>query len=117
MSIPDSPRGRSTWRDSVPKSPRPQKCRRRKLSDWTGICNTSLAERIWWNWLQDQELYPDWSGFAKELEADGVHLLTYVNPFLMKDAGPKGELYREAERKGCALGSARTLNIKVLLAP
>eukprot|EP00959_Pyramimonas_sp_CCMP1952_P226432 4734290-Pyramimonas_sp.AAC.1 len=32
MSIPDSPRGRSTWRDSVPKSPRPQKCRRRKLS-------------------------------------------------------------------------------------
>jgi alpha-glucosidase len=38
------------------------------LQDWTGICNTSLAERIWWNWRQDKELYPDWPGFAEVRE-------------------------------------------------
>jgi hypothetical protein len=46
--------------------------------DWTGICNTSFAERVWWNWQLDTSLYPDWAGLATELSDRGVALLTCV---------------------------------------
>ena len=46
--------------------------------DWTGICNTSFAERVWWNWQLDTSLYPDWAGLAAELSDRGVALLTCV---------------------------------------
>jgi alpha-glucosidase len=46
--------------------------------DWTGICNTSFAERVWWNWQLDTSLYPDWAGLAAELSHRGVALLTCV---------------------------------------
>ncbi|KAK3256106.1 hypothetical protein CYMTET_34742, partial [Cymbomonas tetramitiformis] len=59
------------------------------MQDWTGIRNTSLVERIWWNWVLDEAHYPDWARFLQELDEAGVKILTYVNPFLMKASGPK----------------------------
>lgn len=76
--------------------------------DWTGICNTSFAERIWWNWRLDEELYPDWDGFAARLQSMGIQLMTYVNPFLMKDKSVKGAMYREAAERGFLIQNARS---------
>ena len=49
-------------------------------------------------------MYPEWEQFATRLNREGVHLLTYVNPFFMKDnKSPKGALYKEAAERGYVL--------------
>ena len=72
------------------------------LQDWGGIRNTSIGiERVWWNWVLDETHYPDWHELREEvLATHGARMLTYVNPFLMKTRGAKGELYRVAEARG-----------------
>ena len=72
------------------------------LQDWGGTRNTSIGiERVWWNWVLDEEAYPDWAAMRDDARArDDARVLTYVNPFLMRSRGAKGALYREAKAKG-----------------
>ena len=72
------------------------------LQDWGGTRNTSIGiERVWWNWVLDEEAYPDWASMRDDARAiDDARVLTYVNPFLMRSRGNNGALYREAKATG-----------------
>jgi alpha-glucosidase len=74
------------------------------LQDWSGQRTTDFGDRLWWTWQLDEQRYPGWDQLVRNLAADGIRTLTYVNPFLV-DAAPKGDdnirnLYREAEQRG-----------------
>ena len=60
--------------------------------DWCGHVVTSFGYQVYWNWAKDDELYPGLEEFIKELNADGVRFLGYINTFLKRDA----PLYKEA---------------------
>lgn len=52
------------------------------LQDWVGNRKVPFGTRLWWDWQRDPERYPDWHGMRERLEAKGVRVLVYVNPFL-----------------------------------
>lgn len=52
------------------------------LQDWVGNRKVPFGTRLWWDWQRDAERYPDWHGMRERLEAKGVRVLVYVNPFL-----------------------------------
>lgn len=73
------------------------------LQDWVGQRATGFGERLWWNWQLDRSRYPDWEELAATLEAKGIRVLSYVNPYLADDAGERGydrDLFDEAKREG-----------------
>ncbi len=76
------------------------------LQDWVGGRSTDFGERLEWNWTLDRELYPEWDEFVAELQAQGINVLTYVNPSLSEDSGAAAaarggrDLYAEAEAAG-----------------
>ena len=57
------------------------------LQDWVGRRTTSFGDRLQWNWSLDQEQYPGWDALVAELSAEGIRVLTYVNPSLSADSG------------------------------
>ncbi len=74
------------------------------LQDWTGKRTTSFGDRLWWTWQLDRERYPGWKQLVRDLNADGIQVLTYINPWLV-DPAPKGDpsidnLFAEAVDKG-----------------
>lgn len=73
------------------------------LQDWVGQRTTSFGKQLWWSWTLDRAHYPGWDALVAELEADGVRVMTYVNPFLV-DAVERGEgvrdLFGEARARG-----------------
>lgn len=73
------------------------------LQDWVGQRKTSFGKQLWWNWELDADRYADWQNMAYSLEAEGVYLLIYINPFLadVKDKKNKKKNYFEiAKEKG-----------------
>lgn len=71
------------------------------LQDWGGARNTSIGiERVWWNWRLDKGQYPEWIKLREDMKANGTHLLTYVNTFLMDATSSKGDFYRHAKANG-----------------
>jgi alpha-glucosidase (family GH31 glycosyl hydrolase) len=81
------------------------------IQDWTGqrLQDGGRGMRFtshWWNWENDDELYPDWNKFVEELtndEAGKVRVLSYVNPLLSnvsKKARFKKNLFAEAQDYG-----------------
>lgn len=72
------------------------------LQDWVGQRTTSFGRQLWWSWSVDEERYPGWPGLVYELDAGGVAVLTYVNPFLVSLPGgtDRPDLYREARQAG-----------------
>lgn len=81
------------------------------LQDWVGrrVTLDGLASQLWWNWEIDEEHYPDWSSFIDYLEAEGVRVLGYFNPYLV-DVSEKGSfnrnLFAEAEAAGYLVTNA-----------
>ena len=74
------------------------------LQDWTGKRVTSFGDRLWWTWQLDRQRYPGWKKLVRDLNADGIQVTTYINPWLV-DPAPKGDtsirnLYEEAVEKG-----------------
>ncbi|MCU0280056.1 MAG: alpha-glucosidase [Candidatus Nanopelagicales bacterium] len=74
------------------------------LQDWTGKRTTSFGDRLWWTWQLDKQRYPGWTKLVKDLNDEGIEVLTYINPWLV-DPAPKGDasiknLYQEAIDKG-----------------
>ena len=74
------------------------------LQDWVGARKTSVGSQLWWNWELDPVRYPDWDGLREEFAADGIRLMSYVNPFLVdvsereQDCGRN--LFQEARERG-----------------
>jgi len=69
------------------------------IEDWPGVRQTLFGARMWWNWVPDEGVYPDWPGLVRELREDGVRVLTYFNTFLADAADKPGvqrNLYAEA---------------------
>ncbi|MBL8632995.1 MAG: alpha-glucosidase [Myxococcales bacterium] len=73
------------------------------LQDWVGQRKTSFGKQLWWNWQLDRSRYPEWEALAKQLAAQNVRILTYVNPFLVDIAAsgrPGRNLFAEARERG-----------------
>ena len=66
------------------------------IQDWEGRRVTAVGKQLFWNWEWDKELYPDLDKKIKELNAKGVKVLGYCNPFLAIEK----PLYKEATEKG-----------------
>lgn len=74
------------------------------LQDWVGKRTTSFGSQLWWTWQLDEQQYPGWDELVADLNAEGIEVLTYVNPFLAdaseKDVPGIRNLYAEAEDQG-----------------
>ncbi|MEE2752168.1 MAG: alpha-glucosidase [Myxococcota bacterium] len=74
------------------------------LQDWVGARKTSVGSQLWWNWELDSVRYPDWDGLREELVAEGVRVMSYVNPFLVdvseREQGCQRNLFLEARENG-----------------
>ena len=72
------------------------------LQDWVGRRTTSFGDRLWWVWQLDREWYPGWEELVDDLDAQGIKVLTYVNPMLTnpatKQPPPARNLFQEARR-------------------
>ena len=66
------------------------------IQDWEGRRITAVGKQLYWNWQWDKELYPNLDNAIKELNAKGVKVLGYCNPFLAVEK----PLYKEASQKG-----------------
>jgi len=73
------------------------------LQDWVGQRKTSFGKQLWWNWELDSDRYQNWKGMLKGLNEEGVHVLTYINPFFAQvDDKPnaKRNQFKELLEKG-----------------
>jgi alpha-glucosidase len=74
------------------------------LQDWVGQRRTSFGKQLWWNWELDHERYPGWQELVRDLQRDGVRVMTYINPYLADLTGLKPNLrrnlFREAKDHG-----------------
>lgn len=74
------------------------------LQDWTGRRTTSFGDRLWWTWQLDEQRYPGWQELVSDLDAQGIAVTTYVNPFVVDpadmDSPPARNLYAEAVEHG-----------------
>ena len=53
------------------------------LQDWVGTRHDWDGTRLIWNWEVNEEYYPRWDLYRRELAEAGVRLLTYINPYLV----------------------------------
>lgn len=73
------------------------------IEDWCGTRETAIGTRLWWNWVPDRTLYPDWEELVAELRQQGIRTLIYFNPYLVDAADKQGctrNLYAEARDAG-----------------
>ncbi len=66
------------------------------IQDWVGRRKTPFGSQLWWYWQADTLRYPDLRGFIAGLNARGIRVLGYMNPFLVE----KGPLFDEARDQG-----------------
>ncbi|KAH9822851.1 glycoside hydrolase family 31 protein, partial [Teratosphaeria destructans] len=75
------------------------------LQDWVGTHSQAgpyvNLSRLWWNWENDEQLYPTWTQFVQDLRTQhNVRTLSYINVFLAnvstKPDGYRRNLYDEA---------------------
>lgn len=72
------------------------------IQDWEGRRVTAVGKQLFWNWEYDNDLYPNLPNTISELNAMGVKVLGYVNPFLAVEK----PLYKEASEKGYCVKNA-----------
>lgn len=73
------------------------------IQDWEGRRVTAVGKQLFWNWEWDQELYPGLDKEIPRLNAEGVKVLGYINPFLAVEK----PLYKEASAKGYCVKNAQ----------
>jgi alpha-glucosidase len=61
------------------------------IQDWVGKKKTSIGSRLHWEWRPDTVTYPDFQRFCLEMEAQGVKVLGYINPFLLEGTAMTNE--------------------------
>ncbi len=64
--------------------------------DWQGIRMTSFGKRLMWNWEVNNELYPNLKESIAGWNADGMHFMGYINPYVCEEKA----LFQEAKEKG-----------------
>lgn len=77
------------------------------------------VSRLWWNWENDEKLYPTWNKFVQALRDEhNVRTLAYINPFLAnvssKPDGYRSNLYDEATRFGYMIQNSTTNDTSVI---
>ncbi len=86
------------------------------IQDWVGQRHSLAGKQLWWNWSRDLKHYDRWETFTQILKKDGVRLLGYINPFLVKrDASHMTRhLYDEAIERSCLFkhGDGSTIRIE-----
>ena len=74
------------------------------LQDWVGKRVTGFGEQLWWTWQLNEKTYPGWSQMVADFKAQGIDVMTYVNPFVIDqdevDGVPIRNFYKEGEEKG-----------------
>ncbi len=63
------------------------------VQDWAGYRYTTFGKRLYWNWVCNDEIYPNLKQTIKDIKARGVQFLTYICPFLLQGKS----LYNEAK--------------------
>jgi len=66
------------------------------IRDWEGKRITTFGRQLMWNWVYDEDMYPDLPGMINQLKSMGIRTLGYINTFLALE----GSLYKEASQKG-----------------
>lgn len=77
------------------------------LQDWQGQRRIDNSDRLWWNWVLNRERYPAWEELVADLKADGIQVMTYINPYLVdvaEELPGRRNLYAEAMEKGRLAG-------------
>ena len=64
--------------------------------DWEGQNFTSFGKRLLWNWVWNEQLYPDLDKTIPLLKEQGVRFLGYINPYVVRGQS----LCNEALQKG-----------------
>jgi sulfoquinovosidase len=62
--------------------------------DWQGINMTSFGKRLRWNWMWNEDLYPDLNRLIPQLREKNIRIMGYINPYVVEG----GSLYIEAEK-------------------
>ncbi|MGJ4748269.1 alpha-glucosidase [Leptospira sp. SA-E8] len=62
------------------------------IQDWVGQRKTVFGSQLWWKWFPDENRYPDFKNFVKELNQKNIQVLGYINPMLATE----GPLFEEA---------------------
>lgn len=64
--------------------------------DWVGKKVTSFGKRLRWNWVWDEEMYPELPQKMAAYRDKGVRFLGYINPYLLEGTA----LYNQGLEKG-----------------
>jgi len=52
--------------------------------DWAGYKYTSFGKRLFWNWVQNKEHYPNLQENIAKMQQENVQFLGYICPFLLE---------------------------------
>ena len=81
------------------------------LQDWVGKRVTGFGEQLWWTWQLDKKTYPNWDQMVADFDAQGIKVMTYVNPFVINQSTVNGtpirNFYAEAAQKGYLVKNQR----------
>lgn len=64
--------------------------------DWAGHNYTSFGKRLYWNWVLNENDYPNLKEEIKKLDQEHIAFLTYICPFLLENE----TLFNEAKANG-----------------
>ena len=81
------------------------------LQDWVGKRVTTFGEQLWWTWQLNRATYPDWEQMVADFNAQGIKVMTYVNPFVINQSQVNGQpienFYAQGEQKGFLVKNQR----------
>ncbi|MFW5658692.1 MAG: TIM-barrel domain-containing protein, partial [Bacteroidota bacterium] len=73
------------------------------IQDWSGRRKTRFGSQLWWRWMPDKSIYFDFRQFLRQMKADSVFVLGYVNQFLADEGG----FYGTAKQRGYLVKNAK----------
>lgn len=53
--------------------------------DWAGYKHTSFGKRLFWNWILNENMYPNLKEEIQRLNEKNVSFLSYISPFLLEN--------------------------------
>ncbi len=68
------------------------------IEDWVGRRGLNYGPPLWWRWLPNENVYPDFKNWIAGLHSRGIKVLTYFNPFIADDED--FSQYKEAMANG-----------------
>lgn len=73
------------------------------IQDWVGRRKVPFGSRLWWTWEPDTTSYPHIKHWIDSLRADNIHVLGYINPFII----PESKWYQQAVDSGYLVINAK----------